>query len=55
LNFKIILFFLVALHLSACGVKAPPYSPPETAVSSYIETYTGTPLEESKSEAKKKK
>jgi len=48
LNSKYILLLICLVLASGCGVKARPFSPPETAVSSYIESYTGAPFEEKK-------
>jgi hypothetical protein len=48
LNFKII-YILVSLFLFGCGVKARPLRPPETAIQSYIETYTDPAAEKTKS------
>lgn len=39
LNFNILLFALL-FFLNGCGVKAKPLRPPETAIQSYIESYT---------------
>gem|GEM_PF-4477404 len=50
LNSKI--FFLSALLLAGCGVKARPLSPPETAIQSYTQSYTG-PTEPEKEKEKK--
>jgi len=47
LNSKLLLIILCAIS-SGCGVKAKPISPPETAVSSYVESFTGAPFEKEK-------
>lgn len=41
--------------LFGCGVKSAPLSPPETAIKSYVESYTGTTAEEIKTNKKERK
>jgi len=42
LNFKFYILFISLVILCGCGVKAKPITPPEKAINSYIDSYTGT-------------
>jgi hypothetical protein len=58
LNFNkyfLIILFNLSFFLSGCGVKARPTVPPEKAIDSYIESYTGVPVEKTVSKKEKKK
>lgn len=46
---------MLLVFVAGCGVKARPKSPPEKAISSYVESYTQTPFEDSNSKKEKKK
>ncbi len=48
LSSKIIISFIFIFALAGCGVKSKPFVPPEKAISSYIESYTGTTDKENK-------
>lgn len=52
MNSKIV-FLMSAFLLIGCGVKARPLSPPETAIQSYTQSYTG-PTEPEQDKEKEK-
>ncbi|MGZ3789258.1 MAG: hypothetical protein ACXVLQ_12090 [Bacteriovorax sp.] len=43
MNSKFFLTLISLVSLCGCGVKARPITPPEKAISSYVESYTGVP------------
>jgi hypothetical protein len=55
LNSKILLLIVCSFVFSSCGVKAPPKEYPETAIDSYVQSYTHTiePIPQSPAEEKK--
>jgi hypothetical protein len=54
LNFRIILLIFISIAFSSCGVKSKPLNPPETAIKSYLESYTA-PADTKVSNGKEKK
>ncbi|MBC7540564.1 MAG: hypothetical protein H7281_17195 [Bacteriovorax sp.] len=58
MNSKVINYLFILSIITGCGVKAHPLKPPDTAIRSYTESYTGAISDEelnSKKPPKKKK